>query len=530
MAESAAALLQSASQGRVGIDQRLIRAILDHGPGAVADIAAFSASDHSQDRLNLDPLLADLVHHFALSDGALSGGASTPGPAPEGLQVLLDIIRRNPDEIDGEQVASLLPYREVALDPLLSLYEEIGEERGSDVAFLLAGLRVRDPRVLALLEERIEFDAADGAFLLGLYGDPAARPALERMLAEIPEADAELRREFTYALELIAAPQPEYVPEPFDILAHYPETEQPDFSVLTEAERRDMLSSEDPLTRSGAAYSFFNSELDARVSGKLLELATTDPETKVRARAWESLGDATEDAAIRDAMLAALNDKSKPVEERGGAAVGLYAKADGDAVRRAIESLYEEGGHARVKALEAMWRSLWEPYAKHFPEHLDSTDPDLLHEVLRGVGYFQLTRYADKIASFFDREEPGSDLPGSDLRAELREDALFAYALAMPGETTRGRIRGMLRRIDDLAGLSAAEAELVMFGLDERLRLNGLRPVFAEEAELEVAPSSAVSSPASSPASSPPPASSKVGRNDPCPCGSGKKFKKCHGA
>jgi preprotein translocase subunit SecA len=24
--------------------------------------------------------------------------------------------------------------------------------------------------------------------------------------------------------------------------------------------------------------------------------------------------------------------------------------------------------------------------------------------------------------------------------------------------------------------------------------------------------------------------SAKVGRNDPCPCGSGKKFKKCHGA
>lgn len=25
-------------------------------------------------------------------------------------------------------------------------------------------------------------------------------------------------------------------------------------------------------------------------------------------------------------------------------------------------------------------------------------------------------------------------------------------------------------------------------------------------------------------------AGSKIGRNDPCPCGSGKKFKKCHGA
>jgi preprotein translocase subunit SecA len=25
-------------------------------------------------------------------------------------------------------------------------------------------------------------------------------------------------------------------------------------------------------------------------------------------------------------------------------------------------------------------------------------------------------------------------------------------------------------------------------------------------------------------------ATPKVGRNDPCPCGSGKKYKKCHGA
>jgi preprotein translocase subunit SecA len=27
-----------------------------------------------------------------------------------------------------------------------------------------------------------------------------------------------------------------------------------------------------------------------------------------------------------------------------------------------------------------------------------------------------------------------------------------------------------------------------------------------------------------------PASSDKVGRNDPCPCGSGKKFKRCHGA
>ena len=64
---------------------------------------------------------------------------------------------------------------------------------------------------------------------------------------------------------------------------------------------------------------------------------------------------------------------------------------------------------------------------------------------LRGAGYFRLTRYADKIASYFDREEPYDD---------LRDDALFAYALAMPGETTRGRVRGMLRKIDSITPLS----------------------------------------------------------------------------
>ena len=43
----------------------------------------------------------------------------------------------------------------------------------------------------------------------------------------------------------------------------------------------------------------------------------------------------------------------------------------------------------------------------------------------------------------------------------------------------------------------------------------------------------ALAAPPDQPAASPPPftrAGQKVGRNDPCPCGSGKKFKHCHGA
>ena len=78
----------------------------------------------------------------------------------------------------------------------------------------------------------------------------------------------------------------------------------------------------------------------------------------------------------------------------------------------AIEALYAEGGPARVKALEAMWRSLWEPYAKFFPPHLDEKDPKIVREALRGAGYFRLTRYADKIATYFDREEPFDGFAG----------------------------------------------------------------------------------------------------------------------
>ncbi len=163
-----------------------------------------------------------------------------------------------------------------------------------------------------------------------------------------------------------------------------------------------------------------------------------------------------------------------------------------------------------------MWRSLYKPYAGFFPPHLDDPNKEIVRQALRGAGYFQLTRYADKIASYFDRE--------GDLE-DLRDDALFAYALAMPGETTRGRIRGMLRKINAIAQLKVSEVELVMFALDERLRLHGLDPVFAaeeggQEGDIEPEPPAA---PASKPAA-------KVGRNDPCPCGSGKKYKKCHGA
>jgi hypothetical protein len=445
-------------------------------------------------------MLVDLLRHFQ---------------APEALEFYVDIIRRDPREIPDELVEAILPLGEKAVPALIQLYEEIDEEQGEDVAFLLAGLRVRDERVLALLLDRLEYDAADGAFCLGLYGDPAAKPALEKMLAEVPKEDAELRREITHAIEQLDAPPTKYEPEPFDILSEYPERSLPAFDILPEAERLEMLASGAAEVRAGAAHSFFNTTLNAKSRAALLDRAKSDDDAAVRARAWESLADVTEDAGIRDAMIAVMRDASREAEERGGAAVGLFAVGDRDEVRAGFEELYELGGTlgslARAKALEAMWRSLWGGYAKYFAGHLEDSDPKIVREALRGSGYFQLTREAERIAKYFDAVEPFD---------HLRDDALFAYAMAMPGETTRGRIRGMLRKIDAIAGLTPQETELVQFGLDERLRLHGLNPVFSAESQSqeEEAPEMDAA------------VQTKVGRNDPCPCGSGKKYKKCHGA
>jgi hypothetical protein len=496
-------LLREAAAGHLGVDRRLIQTILDQ-PDAAEQVLAFSRESREGHRLDLDPLIVDLFRYLK-SDAA--------------LDFYIDAVRREPEEIGDDLVQAFLPFGEKAVEPLLKLYEELGEEQGGDIAFLLAGLRVRDPRVLPLLLDRLEYDAGDGAFLLGLYGDNAARPALEKMLAEIPDEDAELRLEIQRSIELLDSPEPQYVAEPFDILKEYPKTELPAFDLLPDGERIGMLASEDALIRAGAAHSFFNEDLTAETRDKLLALATSDPDLKVRVQAWESLSGAAEQAPIQNALIATLNDEAKPVEERGAAAVGLYAFADKDEARLGIEVLYALGGHARAKALETMWRSLWEPYAKYFSAHLEETEEiAILRQALRGAGYFRLTKQAEKIASYFDRE---GDL------ATLRDDALFAYALAMPGETTRGRIRGMLRKIDSLADLDQTETDLVMFALDERLRLHGLAPVFAEEEGDRSQESGVRMDPAEDAPTAAP--QQKVGRNDPCPCGSGKKFKKCCG-
>ena len=103
-------------------------------------------------------------------------------PRAEALPFLVEVIRRYPYDIQDDLLDAFCRLGAEALGPLLALYEELGPEKGTELAFLLAALQVRDPRVLHMLLERLREDPDEGAFLLGVYGDPAALPELQKAL------------------------------------------------------------------------------------------------------------------------------------------------------------------------------------------------------------------------------------------------------------------------------------------------------------------------------------------------------------
>lgn len=490
-------LLQAAARGHIGIDQRFMRAILAHGESAVPDLLRFGMEDHTEDRVDLEEDLIALLRSLN---------------AERGLEFYLECIRREPRDVPDDLVNAILPFGERAVDPLLKLCAELDEEDTGDIAFLLASLGVRDPRILELLLDRLEFDAGDGAFCLGLYGDPTARPALEKVLSEVSAEDQELRREIVFTLEQLDAPTPDsrgpVETEAPDLNDMYPDEAPPPFEVLDDEEILEMLESESAANRAAAAESFRNRDVTPGSHSKLFARAQSDPDPKVRANCWEALAD-SEDKAVRSAMKTVVADASADVVERCGALVGLCNATEDPPVVKRIREFYADP-ETRAKAMEAMWRSFDRQFADYFPKHLDDADEDIRRQAIWGVGYLGIGSEAARLAKLFEDDD-------------LRSDALFAYALCVPAEISRGRIMGLYRKVDKAAGgLSMAESELVKIALDQRLVMHRLEPVFSEEAadDGEFAGESAPQAP---PQSAP-------GRNDPCPCGSGKKYKKCHGA
>jgi SEC-C motif len=454
----------------------------------------FAAEDRSESVVDLDLVLLDIFRYLRTR---------------EAVPFLIELVRREADNVSDELIEVLVELGAPAVEPLLALLADL-EDNSGDVPFLLASLHVRDPRILDILICRLDEEPWDGALALEVYGDPAALPALEAALRKAAPDDSRTRSYVESAIRSLSEGLPdigESQAEPYDIWRNYPEEASPEFEELDEDELLTMLGHGSAKLRAEAVASFHD-EMPLKLRPRAMELAKTDPDMHVRRAAWEAFGDLSDEPEIKRAMLAVLADEQASIEEKSGVAIALAQQPDNPAVYQTIEKLYENPA-SRAAGLKAMARSMDRRFSGYPPKHLDDPDDEIRNQAIWAVGYLGLASEAGRLEIFF--KEP-----------KHRTPALFAYALAVPGETSRGHIHALLKKVERVAGeLDSDEKDLVRIALDQRLMLHGHNPVFFADdtdkvEENEPAP--------------PPALALKAGRNDPCPCGSGKKFKKCCGS
>jgi HEAT repeat protein len=272
-----------------------------------------------------------------------------------------------------------------------------------------------------------------------------------------------------------------------------------------------------------AALSLCDEQYNEDTRNALIQRAKDDAEPEVRAACLRALGSALQateqgDPEVLEFLLERLDNADLTLAERAAAMVALSQETGKSAVHDAIHALYEVPA-VRADAIEAMWRSHDARYRKYFSENLQHEDPRVRGNAVVGVGAFPIPELAVELVPLFDD-------------AETRQQALFSYALAVPGKTTEKGMLKLIEKIEELAGgFDATDADTVAGALDTRLDREGLPPVFfpAEEEHEHVHGPECDHDHEAEDAQPEPVATAKIGRNDLCPCGSGKKYKKCHG-
>jgi HEAT repeat protein len=486
-------LLREVERGRLGFDCRLIRSLAARREETLAALARLAREDASQreDRmLEIDDQIFDLYRHF-----------NTIEAAPFYVQEAFKYGEGIPDHVI-DAFAALGPK---AVEPLLGVYQRASDEQRPDLLFLLAALRTPHPIIEALIGATIGADPYEGALLAGLYGQRSLLGALKSALESIPPTAEFDRKAVQDAIESLDRPSEPMEAAEFDIFALYPDEALPEFCALDDDAIVEFLGSAAEEHRAGAALSLIDSEYSDGIFEKLIETAVKDASPLVRAACYRALGERDDDRA-RKVLRDALSRQDATPDELAGAVIGLAPESTDRRVHRAILALYEQPA-TRAAALEAMWRSLNERYIDYFEPNLRSEDDDIRRQAAQGVGIFELSSCAVELIPMM-REDA------------VREAALFGYAMAAPA---RGRFsvkdaHKLFARIEELAGpFTEDEISAIENALDMRLQRHGRPPEFSIDDAAEHH-------------HNPPARSEKVGRNDHCPCGSGKKYKKCCGA
>lgn len=448
-------LLVEASQGRVGIDQRLLRSILNRGESAVEDIVRFGLADRSNDRIPLDEDLIALIQYIG---------------SPKAIPLLIHHLRAEPLDPTEDLVHAFQRIGEPAITPLIDLYNDLGPEEGGDVAFIIASFRNKDPRILDLLQSRIGTDAGDAAFLMAVNGNPEAKPVLEELVERAkadPTLSKSLGREGEEALAAFDQKVEEDPAEPVNLFDVYPEHIEPVFDVLTTEEKIEFLQCPSAEMRADSATSFIDRDVPPEVVPMLVTMAADDPNVGVRAVACAALGGVVEEEEVFNVLMQKVGDKKAPPPERCGALLGLSTRIkQTPQLKTYVDEFYANPGTC-ARAIEAMWRSMDKSYANIFKRHVGDADIDVRRQAIKGVGFAEVSSEAPKLVELFQDDE-------------FRLDALFSYAMCVPiKKLERGAMPGVLRRIEDMAGgLSEHEGEVVETALDTRLMLHGHSPVF----------------------------------------------------
>jgi HEAT repeat protein len=456
-------LLRAAAHGRIGVDQRLIRSIFERPdkPAVIADLMQFAGEAKDQP-LDLRADLIEILRRFKTT---------------EAIPFYLEVIREYGDDYPDELIEAVVEQGTAIVEPLLKLYEELGEEQGGPVAFLLAGLQVQDPRILQVLLEEIEYDTWEGAFHLGMYGDKAARPVLESRLAE-PDLDEDMKHQIVQALtdieERASGAKPS-IADPPDIYDLFDPEEGPDFDVIPMEDVLHLLKSGDRSYRSEALETLSPGDLDEDpVKNLVVGMARSDSDPNVRGRAWEALSSVLEETPdLLEEMKAVLNDTKRPAEERSGALVALATATEGSEELKAhLKEMYEVAGE-RKHVLKAMWRTMDQSFASYMRFNLDDEDPEVVEQAIFGIGYLGVTSEVNRLEKFFQHDR-------------LRSPALFNYSLIIPGPKDRMGVKLILKKIEKVAsGLNSDEREIVKIALDRRLEMRGMKPVFHEDHDFD---------------------------------------------
>lgn len=448
------ALLEAVANGEVGFDHAFFDAFLRDPQAAANALEAYSNSDRD-DRIDIEDQIFELYRH--LKD-------------PRAIPFYMLQLRAQMDGVSDELIEAFAEMGEPAVQPLLDLYAEVEEEEGGEIAFALAAMQSPDSRITTLLLDRLEYDAQDAAVCLGLHRDAAARPALEKLLAEVsgqPEAGL-VKADIEEALDRLAVTEPAPARPVYNIYEQYAEFTPPFFEVMEADESLQWLASPDPRVRLAVADSLEEVDLPEKLAASLPGLALAESDLTVRCALWKCLLQTDLNSDLVSTVKRRLADASIEPLEQATLTILLARAAYDDALKTRILDNYGKP-ELRPLAMEAMWYTNDTEFLPLIEGHLEDEDLDVRRAAILGVGFFVDTSSASRL------------IPSMKVEA-VRSDAIYSYALAHPGEVSRVTAQKVLKHVDQVAeGLNPDETELAMSAIDLRLSISGGRPYFASE-------------------------------------------------